>query len=783
MFGYAKDLYSPVQPCTPELFYNTLDSPLVAEVCRQLRELLEKFKAGDTTDKAWQDNYNKEKGKLKRKLPVFTPHAIYKSGRRCNDEAILSGLSIYDKDHIENPRGYWDEKRQWLEAHHPDVLERIVLVHVTPSSEGLRLFFVVPDGMDLASAQEWMSNQLADKTYDGSVKDKARNSFAVPRSYVIYLNEEELFKERKVKVIIENNKNNGKQKRTKLPDDAHRDSDGRGVDNRQLAKALAVFDLCCKEAGLNVDTLDTNVGARHTSLICIMSKGAARMMSQQEMTYAVATRMPGYAEEPDCPKLIEDFYENYVDTSRPFTQEMIRINAMAEQMLSGEGAKAEPTAKGDEVQADEFEAEPPKMPEKLPRLIELLVSRTPEEYKAAVACAVFPPLATHLWKTSFKYIDNVEHEATLMCCLMAGTGAGKSCVSEPIRHIMADIKERDKVNLAREKEWKDANNRKGANKEGQKRPDDLIIQEIDADMTNPAFVMRTAEAQGHFLYTSLNELDQFDALRGTGKQQFRIMCLAFDPHNEYGQTRVGSQSVTERVTVRFNWNASTTIMKGKQYFGKVLTDGPVSRINFCTIPERPIGAEMPVYGTYNESFDIALQPYIDHLRCATGLVECKEAYDLALQMKSENAKKAEIYQDRVFENLSFRANVIAYLKACVLYVANGGRWEPEMESFIRWSEEYDLWCKMHFFGEAIERASNEGVNSNKRGRRNMLRLLPDIFTEKDVENIRVAEGLDKIGANQQIRQWLYRNYIQRNNNNSNNFEKLKYRHDGLELAQ
>ena len=441
---------------------------------------------------------------------------------------------------------------------------------------------------------------------------------------------------------------------------------------------------------------------------------------------------------------------------------------------------------------DEDYPAPPTMPKKLPKLVELLISKTPEIYQPAVACAIFPPLATHLWRTKFRYIDNVEHEATLMTCLLAGTGAGKSCVQKPIDFIMEDIRKRDAENLKREKEWKDEMMRKGANKDKRKRPENLIIQEIDADMTNPAFVMRTAEAKEHFLYTSLNEIDQFDALRGIGNQQFRIMCLAFDPSNKFGQSRVGIQSVTERVCVRFNWNASTTIDKGQRYFSKVLTDGPLSRINFCTIPEREIGEDIPIYGTYDDEFRNSLKPYIENLCMASGLVECQEAYELAVVLKNENAEFARTSQNRIFENFSFRANVIAYLKACVLYVANGYRWEPEMDDFIRWSERYDLYCKMRFFGDMIARENSAGEKSSKRGPENLLQLLPDIFTMPQLDAIRMEHGLNAKGTRNVIKQWIYRGYIERISPtgedgksgygySSYSFKKLKYRHDGLVL--
>ena len=593
---------------------------------------------------------------------------------------------------------------------------------------------------------------------------------------------------------------------------------------------------------MNIDT----IGSRHSSLLAIMSAGASRVMSEEELMKVVAKRMPSYYQENDCHQLIHDFYAKYGDSSKPFSRDVIRVNALAEQaaksllagdckspghlaggflsrqngysLLAGDYKSPErlagdfmgqiPNCKSPErlaganlnvqsnacVQSSEDEEypAPPPMPKKLPKLVELLISKTPEIYQPAVAHAIFPSLATHLWRTRFRYIDNVEHEATLMTCLLAGTGAGKSCVQKPIDFIMEDIRKRDQENLKREKEWKDEMMRKGANKDKRKRPENLIIQEIDADMTNPAFVMRTAEAKEHFLYTSLNEIDQFDALRGIGNQQFRIMCLAFDPSNKFGQSRVGIQSVTERVCVRFNWNASTTIDKGQRYFAKVLTDGPLSRINFCTIPEREIGEDIPVYGTYDDEFRNSLKPYIENLCMASGLVECHEAYDLAVVLKNENAEFARTSQNRIFENFSFRANVIAYLKACVLYVANGYRWEPEMDDFIRWSERYDLYCKMRFFGDMIARENSAGEKSSKRGPENLLQLLPDIFTMPQLDAIRLEHGLDAKGTRNVIKQWIYRGYIVRISPpgedgksgygySSYSFKKLKYRHDGQVL--
>ena len=580
-------------------------------------------------------------------------------------------------------------------------------------------------------------------------------------------------------------------------DDSHFGNPGGNYGTGELGEAseknLIAFDLFVQSAGLEGMAIDT-VGSRHSSLLAIMSAGASRVMSEEELMKVVRAKMPSYYQEPDCHQLIHDFYAKYADSCKPMSRDVIRVNALAEKQASQQVNSLQLTVNSPnanyavqssylQVQSSEEDyPEPPAMPEKLPKLVELLISRTPEIYKPAVAHAIFPPLATHLWQTSFRYIDNVVHEATLSTCLLAGTGAGKSSVDKPIRYIMEDIRKRDAENLKREKEWKEEVTRKGANKDKRKRPDNLVIQEIDADMTSPAFVMRTAEAQGRFLYTSLNELDQFDALRGSGNQQFRIMCLAFDPFNLFGQQRVGVQSVTERVTIRFNWNASTTIQKGQRYFSKVLTDGPISRINFCTIPEREIGDEMPVYGDYNDAYREALKPYIENLNNARGLIDCPEAFQLALKLKDENAEFSRLSQDRVYENLSFRANVIAYLKACVLYVANGCKWEPEIDEFIRWSERYDLYCKMRFFGDAIKRANDTGEKSSKRGPSNMLMQLPDEFTYQQVIDLRVANGMSQKGTSKMLGNWKDRHYIRAKENDSvpqflssSVFIKLKFR--------
>ena len=765
----------------------------------------------------------KAQERLKSELPFFCPHyGMFRNNVRRQENALPESflfqtiIDVDDKEYVERAI----EKARELNC--SSGIWNGSLLHLCYSArKKLHIGIRMPIGMTIEETQKAYCEALG-VPYDESCITPERMIFLTDKDSEIYrskmwcavLPESEIQARRKAfldrgltvdgrgdaKVnslqFTVNSNSNDKVQNNKLSG-----NHGSGELGEASEKNLIAFDLFQESVGLKGMAIDT-VGSRHSSLLAIMSAGASRMMSEEELMKVVAEKMPSYYREPDCHQLIHDFYAKYGDNSKPFSRDVIRINATAEQasrqvnslQLTVNSPNANHAVQGSMIQvqsSDEDYPEPPVMPEKLPKLVELLISRTPEVYKPAVAHAIFPPLATHLWQTSFRYIDNVVHEATLSTCLLAGTGAGKSSVNKPISYIMEDIRKRDAENLKREKEWKEEMTRKGANKDKRKRPDNLVIQEIDADMTNPAFVMRTAEAQGRFLYTSLNELDQFDALKGTGNQHFRIMCLASDSDNQYGQTRVGISSVTERVTIRFNWNASTTIQKGQRYFSKVLTDGPISRINFCTIPEREIGDEMPVFGDYDDAYREGLKPYIENLNNARGLIDCPEAFQLALRLKDENAEFSRLSQDRVYENLSFRANVIAYLKACVLYVANGCKWEPEIDEFIRWSERYDLYCKMRFFGDAIKRANFSNEKSSKRGPANLLQQLPDVFNFQQAEYLRLQLGMDKKGTPSMLRNWVNRNYIRKIPPKGAtgdvisiqlfSFEKLRNRKDGKEV--
>lgn len=795
-FGISDSVMSrAVQVCTPELFHKAIQSKVVKDVCAQIEDALESRRRGEMS----KEDFEILKSQLKKRLPILTPHATFKDGRRTNKGAIPSGLSIYDKDHITNPRGWWEEKKKSLDK---AVLDLIVLIHVTPSGEGLRLVFVIPDGMSLAEAQKWMSEKLEDEEYDVCVKDLARPSFIVPQDYILFINEEELFKDRKPAGEIASGWSGGQEGGTgawnaperRLPDgglasgeasSGEASSDGASSDRASSDGASSG-----EAAGVpqNADGVESAQsfpneyqGIPYSSLVAKLIEllgGEPQHGSRNTFIFTLACYLRYICDDNAAwiKQVIPTFGEEKkrafttVDSacSRKQSFRMPSVVSKAIQLVRNDEVKQmagnyDDSDFGDINNPESYFYQIHQMPRRIPKLIKLLISKTPNIYKPAVSQAVFPPLASHLCETRFRYLDNVEHEATISSILCAPTGSGKEAITQPINHIMADIRKRDAEQRERERAWKDECNRKGSNKDRRERPQGLIIQEVNIDMTNPAFVLRMKEAENHFLYSKVNELNLFDALKGKTNQHFRIMELAFDLGN-YGQDRVSTQSVTETVKVRFNWNACCTPKKCRDYFKRVVTDGPISRISFCTIDRRPCGSELPVYGTYDAAFDEQLKPYIDNLVKARGLVECPEALKLAQKLLDENAQFARLSQDVVFENLSFRANVIAYLKACILYVANGMKWEKSIEDFVRWGERYDLYCKLKLFGQMIYDADRDQDSLPKtapHGPKNLLELLPDEFSLKDYAKLRREQGFDdnRKRTMDAVYQWVSRGYV------------------------
>ena len=701
---------APAIPATREAWEGLRNESWLADMCRRIAH-------GDE----W----------LKPKLPVWTPIC---AGFRNNHRAVADALKPLRRLMLD-----FDEK-----GHSAEILEKslqlqqegkweILLVEESVR-RGTHVLIVLPEGMEVQEAQVRFSDDVGFQA-DPALKDVARCIYMVPASHTLYVSDA-LFE-----ATTQPSEDAPENLRRSAPLDDKTDEKSypqtyEGIPYQKIVETLEEQMGGQPEHGSRNNFIFSM--ACHLRYVC---NDDADWISSILPTYGESRQKALTTVKSACARA----------QAKHMPRIMKRTLAICRERAE---EKVEVATQPSDL--------PPAMPEQLPPLIELLVSRTPEIYRPAVSHAVFPALGAHLWRTTFRYIDNVEHEATLMNCLMAGTGAGKNCISEPINRILADIRQRDAENLRREKEWKLEMTTKGANKDKRQRPKGLVIQEIDPDMTNAAFVQRLADAEERFLYAKMNEIDQFDALKTSArsKAHFQVMCLAFDPGNVYGQTRIGTGSVNERVSIRFNWNASTTIQKGKVYFRGVLTDGPISRINFCTIPERPIGSEMPVYGTYDEGFDEQLRPYIERLNSACGEVECEEARALARQLMEENADFARLSQSRVFENLSFRANVIAFLKACVLYVAHGRVWNQTMEDFVRWSLQYDLWCKMKFFGKEIEEVDAMEDASQNRGPQNLLDLLPDVFTRDEANSLRQRRGIRQGSLKQMLANWKHRGYIE-----------------------
>ena len=729
LMGFAQSVKSSVTPCTLENLYAAMDAEVTNHVCADIEDALEKVKRGEMS----REDFETFKREKKKELMVLTPHATYSDGLRSNKSALPSGLSMYDVDHIPDPRGYF----QTLVKDRCGELG-IVMAHVTPSTEGLRLIFEVPEGMTLAEAQKWMSEQLGDASYDGSVKDYARCSFIVPRAYLLYIDEEELCKQREVKKVEE------KAEPTPQPSDlSHQPSIASD-------RNLRIFDLCLAEAGLKLEEIDQmGVYNWHNTLVAILSVGICRLMSQDELKAVLSVKMPNYSKEQDCQRLVSDFYKDYTKMNAPMSQ---RLRAIYAESVTGQKDKPLTT---EDVLGDE----PPKMPRRLPKSVKLMIAKEPDIYKPASAMGLFPALGSHLYQVQFPYADHTMHEATFLQNCMAPMSSGKSCVNRVCEPIMADIKARDDENRRREDEWKEECRSMGANKQKPKRPDDLIIQMMSSDLTNAALVQKLQDAQGHFLYVQVDEVELFEQLKVNGKsgQIGKIFRLAYDC-GYYGQERVGIQSVTGRPQMRMNYNASTTIQRGQQFFRPMLADGTLSRLTFSTIVTYR-GMEMPVHGIYDEKHAEAIKPYIDRLNAAKGVIDLPQTQRLIQRMDKEAKDTAWLCDDEVYEKLGYRAVVSAWLRAMVLYIAEG-KWSKDIENFAMWTMKYDMWCKMHFFGEQMhQQMAGEVVRT--RGPKNMLDMLSDDFTYEDAQAVRIRERKKNSNPTQQLCMWIERGYISR----------------------
>lgn len=405
----------------------------------------------------------------------------------------------------------------------------------------------------------------------------------------------------------------------------------------------------------------------------------------------------------------------------------------------------------------------PQMPEKLPIPVRLAISKVPDHCRAALAHAIFPAWAVRMGGVKLEYADNSEMEATMMNVLVAPMATGKSCIKKPIDSCMKDIVARDNESREREQQWKEDQNSKAANRKGIERPKDICIQVVDSDMTNAAFTQRLADAEraGHkCLYTRMDEVEMLSKMAGGSSKEMvnRIICRNFDT-DMYGQERVGAQSITARAPIRWCWNASTTPASAMRFFRKNVNDGTVSRLNFCTIPEIEDNGEIPIYKRYDEKYEMQLMPYMQMLDAANGLIVCQPAKKLARELCKLAVDRAILCDDEGYRIMARRAAVIAFRKACILYVMHGYKWSREIEDFCRWSFDYDMWVKMSLFSESLGEDLDKEKQVIRGGLPNMLDQLQDTFTRDDVYHLRVIMGKKNPNPKDQIAQWKKRGFI------------------------
>jgi hypothetical protein len=724
-FSISKSIMSPakMEPCTPERLNAAFDSQQVANTCKLIAEKLQQVKEGTLA----REDFNKQKSQLKAaNLPVVCFHATFSDGYRHNETAVPSGLSIYDVDHLEeDPRAYYYNKVAGREAE-----LGISLAHVSPSNEGVRLVFEIPQGMTLAEAQRWMSEQLGDETYDGCVKDWARCSFVVCRDYVLYYDEEELFKEREVSVTIETK--DSAFSAPMLPADHDYEDNFNGIAYPQIVHAMEEL-----LGGVPAQ------GARNNFIFAITCN--LRYVCNDDPQW-IAQVLPRYGEE-------EQKFLSTVRSAcnRPQTKtvpdlvtraiELARKKQQIEELMEANGVNA---------------PLPPAMPQRLTKFMRLITKNVPDHLRPAVAMGMFPALGAHCKGVKFRYNDNALVEPTFMNVLVAEMSSGKSCVNEPINAIMADIKEKDSKNRKLMQEYKEQYDMCPSDEQKPERPKGLAVQWVKSDMTPAAFVQLMADAGGKFLYTRMDEIGMLNQLKtnGKGNNVTEILRLAFDC-GEYGQERVGTKSVSECVEVRWNWNASTTPGKCRRFFSDAMLDGTLSRMSFCTIYTDD--DRMPLYGIYDDKFQQQVQEAVAQLNDAKGLITCKKANALIACMIEENRQYSALADDDVYRELSYRATLSAFKRGMVLYILNGQKWSHEIEEFVRWSFHYDMWCKMWIFGEKMRRAMDQDKAVMLPGRRNLMEFLNDTFTLDDLNTVRRAQGM-KGDAKGLLRKWVQRGY-------------------------
>lgn len=723
---------APCLPATQESWDNARQDPALALLCRQIEE---------TADED-------EQKKLKDRTPVWTPRCgEFRNNHRSQSDAIAPlNRQMFDIDQ----KGHTDEILALMQERDEDMYIGSFLVLQIEESvrRGTHVLVVPPSGISLNDAQAIFS-QLINLPVDPAVKNVAGCIYMVPEDHVRYQSPRFFDIDEGMVIPVENEPTPQTPAAAEVSIPAPLSGSQNYPDNYDsIPYSLLVDCLADQLGGVPVH------GSRNNFLFSMACH--LRYVCNDDPQW-ISRVLPTYGEDRDrVLRTIQSACNRAQSRNMP---------AMLQRALGVARGQVNVLMVGEQNRTTNpiSALTPPELPKKLPRLISLLVSKVDPMYRPAVAQAVFAPLGAHLHGVRTRYIDNSENDlGGFMSVCMAKQSIGKGSVNMPIELIMEDIRQRDDYSRDQEKQWKQQCKSAKASEKKPARPEGLCVQYLMSNMTNAAMVQRLIDAQAagdKFLYVKLDEIELLDQIKATGgATASEIIRLAFT-QSLYGQERVGQESVTGTPPLRFNFNASTTIPSGQQYFRNGLTNGTLSRVTFSTII-KPLGRRgIPRFGDYDESFRKTLAPFILNLNNATGLIECRSAERMANQLMEENYDLAELSDDDIFETLSYRANRIAYDKAMLLFIAQGYQWTKEIGDFCRWSEQYDLWCKLHFFGQTMREQVQLETLPAVTGPQNMLDLLPDRFSRQDLQAVHRAQGRNG-DVMQVIYTWTNRGHIE-----------------------
>ena len=738
MFDYIQNIRSHrTVPCTTEILHTVMRSTIVGMTCAEIADCHEQMLRGEMS----REDFETKKSELKRRLPAFCFHAHFKNGRRLNNEAVPSGLSILDIDHIPSPEVFFNEK----------VKEKakelgIVLAHKTPSGEGLRLVFVIPEGMGLVEGQQWLAQQMGLSEFDEACKDLARCSFAVPEEYVLFLDEEELFQAIEPIDTI----------------DAIDSIDSIETIGAASNKSLKIFDLCREQAGLK--DVDINArGSRHNSLLAILSVGAARLLSEAEAMAVVAQRMPDFFKEPDCRQLIHDFYAKYHDDSKMMSATVQRINARAEQLAKQQQSKND-KAQEDESEEETTEASTTQSTNVFPDIppipgLKQSLTGVPEQMRMPALCALLPMAASYADDVTFRYCDGREQRLGLMSIVVGEQASGKSVCKDIIDLWRGPMDEDDEQGRRKEDEWKKKRKNRRANEKLDPEPE-VLIRDVPITISCSTLLKRLKNAQGHTLYSFCSELDTLRKTNGAGSwsSKYDIYRLAFD-HDEWGQDYNSDQAESGMVSVGYNWTILGTYgALGKCFKGENIENGLSSRVIVSEMPDSAF-APMPMFQDRRDRDAQAILEAVNTLRAKHGFIDTPRLRKAIGKWVEDKRQQAMERIDRVMDTYRRRAAVIGMRCGVVACLLSGEKETKHVIDFALMMAEYVLQEQCRLFGDVLRKQyAADSDNTRKSKNRAVFDRLADTFTSHDI--LALKNDISDAAARMIIKRWREAGWIE-----------------------